>query len=259
MDDPFPLPPGKREQEREQEEHLFERILNGRSQVRRLVSRCAVVQAAVAEMGRRILSGDRDLESAVDLQGLGPEKQDVICRRFGTVIRLFERTLSPDCPSETLQAGYLKTSRTILAIPFLETCWKEFIGLMEMEAEEYEILRPAVVVILEIEADVQRALRELQEANGKLVIAMVRKYSGQGLARESLIQAANAGLMRAVERFDRKRGFKFSTYATWWVRQSIKRAIAEGPRRPDTGSRLLPELTSEDELLSLPPATPWVN
>jgi hypothetical protein len=243
----------------EHEEQLFDRIITGRSHIRRLVSRCAVVQAAVAEMGRRILSGDRDLDTAVDLHGLGPEKQDAICRRFGNVIRLFERTMSRDCPAESLQAGYLKTSRTILTIPFLETCWREFISLMEMEAEEHEILRPAVVVILEIEADVQCALRELEEASGKVVITMVGKYTGQGLDRESLIQAANAGLVRAVERFDRKRGYKFSTYATWWVRQSIKRAIADGPRRYSTGSILLPELVREDELLSLPPATPWVN
>ena len=96
------------------------------------------------------------------------------------------------------------------------------IPLLTLE-EESELSKKAM-------AGDRKAKDRMAEANMRLVVSIAKRYSGRGLDLLDLIQEGNTGLLRAVDKFDPEKGFKFSTYATWWIRQAITRAIADQAR-----------------------------
>ena len=159
-------------------------------------------------------------EDEVDAEAMAQEKWDDLHDGLGIVMADLESTL--DDPVRM----YL---REIGRVPLLSA--EEEVRLARrMERGRAEQRKSALMRDYRIIEDGEEAQRRLTEANLRLVVSVAKKYIGRGMSLLDLIQEGNIGLIRAVEKFDYTKGYKFSTYATWWIRQAITRAIADQAR-----------------------------
>ena len=136
---------------------------------------------------------------------------------------------------EWVDAEIASAPKTYLAIltrcaPDIKEEQKKLIALQERIGIPLKDLKDINKQMSTGEAKARRAKREMTEANLRLVISIAKKYTNRGLQFLDLIQEGNIGLMKAVDKFEYRRGYKFSTYATWWIRQAITRSIADQAR-----------------------------
>ena len=157
-------------------------------------------------------------EDEMDADVMANAKWDDLRDGFGIVVADLESSL--DDPVRM----YL---REIGRVPLL-TAEEEVKLAQRMERGKAELLKPSPN--RRYIEDGEEAQRRLTEANLRLVVSVAKKYIGRGMNLLDLIQEGNIGLIRAVEKFDYTKGYKFSTYATWWIRQAITRAIADQAR-----------------------------
>ncbi len=124
-------------------------------------------------------------------------------------------------PKEILEAIGAKVTLAGIAVLVTKPSCIKAIGEYEPQLQAY---------LDNIEREAEKAANHLTEANLRLVVSVAKKHIGRGMSLLDLIQEGNIGLLRAVEKFDYRKGYKFSTYATWWIRQAITRAIADQAR-----------------------------
>ena len=161
-----------------------------------------------------------DTEPEVETETTGSHKWDELREGFSALTAELESSL--DDPVRM----YL---REIGRVPLLSAA-EEVALAKRMERGKLERQKPMREQSLRLLYDGEDAQRRLTEANLRLVVSVAKKYIGRGMSLLDLIQEGNIGLIRAVEKFDYTKGYKFSTYATWWIRQAITRAIADQAR-----------------------------
>jgi len=223
--------------EENHKETLAKRIPSNLETVHRLAERNRADWEQIEQLRGKRARGNRkkieDLEAAMRVRRRKiAALLEELCLRTGRIVPLMRKlkSISAKMTSLTSEIEAAKKNPEEHDPDDITVMSEELDGLRSLVLEEPEALAARVRLIGTVFWEYEQAKRDLSGGNLRLVVSIAKKYRNRGLSFLDVIQEGNTGLMRAVDKYEYQRGYKFSTYATWWIRQAITRAIADHAR-----------------------------